>query len=125
MCSRRATVFFALALRAAGLDGMDGPVTCGSAVRLVHVESNFKLHSHPINWGSGSKQQSVTGLAGETDAGGLWLVKDAQEADATCHATAEPVRCGSVVRLEHVATEKNLHSHTVQSALSQQQVRSI
>ena len=36
------------------------PVTCGSAIKLVHEETNYELHSHDINYGSGSRQQSVT-----------------------------------------------------------------
>jgi hypothetical protein len=38
----------------------DDAMTYGSAVKLQHVESKYFLHSHQINWGSGSGQQSVT-----------------------------------------------------------------
>jgi len=31
----------------------DGPVTCGSMVKLKHVGSGSHLHSHQIQWGSG------------------------------------------------------------------------
>lgn len=37
-----------------------------------------------------------------------------------CEA-GEPVECGSVVRLEHMLTGKNLHSHPFQSPLSRNQ----
>jgi hypothetical protein len=31
----------------------DGPVTCGSMVKMKHVGSGSHLHSHQIQWGSG------------------------------------------------------------------------
>lgn len=33
----------------------------------------------------------------------------------------EPIKCDSIVRLEHSATKKNLHSHLVSSPLSGKQ----
>lgn len=38
-------------------------VTMLSAVQLLH-SSGYRLHSHPISYGSGSGQQSVTALKG-------------------------------------------------------------
>ena len=32
-------------------------VTCGSALKLQHVKTNVRLHSHEVNYGSGSGQQ--------------------------------------------------------------------
>jgi dolichyl-phosphate-mannose--protein O-mannosyl transferase len=32
-------------------------VTCGSYVKLTHEPTQFKLHSHKINYASGSEQQ--------------------------------------------------------------------
>ena len=37
-------------------------VTFGSLIKLVHEGSKAKLHSHEIAYGSGSGQQSVTGM---------------------------------------------------------------
>ena len=34
---------------------------------------------------------------------------------------AEPIKCGSTIRLSHQASFKNLHSHGVESILSKQQ----
>jgi dolichyl-phosphate-mannose--protein O-mannosyl transferase len=39
----------------------------------------------------------------------------------TCTEAAEPVKCGSIIRLTHLSTQTNLHSHGVQSPLSRQQ----
>jgi len=35
-------------------------LTCGSSIKLKHKETKYWLHSHSINWGTGSGQQSVT-----------------------------------------------------------------
>lgn len=32
-------------------------VTCGSGIKLTHVSTGFKLHSHEVKYGSGSGQQ--------------------------------------------------------------------
>ena len=38
-----------------------------------------------------------------------------------CNTFREPIACGQKVRLEHLATKKNLHSHLFSSPLSDQQ----
>ena len=35
-------------------------VTCGSVLKLVNIESNVRLHSHDVKYGSGSGQQVCT-----------------------------------------------------------------
>ena len=37
------------------------------------------------------------------------------------HFNREPIKCGSVIRLVHLSTKKNLHSHYFQSPLSNNQ----
>ena len=38
-------------------------VTCGSTIKLRHIRSGYRLHSHEVSYGdSGSGQQSVTGV---------------------------------------------------------------
>lgn len=32
-------------------------MTCGSAVKLVNIKYNARLHSHDVKYGSGSGQQ--------------------------------------------------------------------
>jgi dolichyl-phosphate-mannose--protein O-mannosyl transferase len=91
-------------------------LTCGSVVRLKHATSGFHLHSHDISYGSGSAQQSVTTIKSDGDPGSLWIFKEA-EGEAPCRSGA-PLLCGSTVRLEHMGTHKNLHSHEFQSPLS-------
>lgn len=75
----------------------------------------MRLHSHDVKYGTGSGQQSVTATEQQEDINSHWLVKAAT--GKTC-LRGEPVACGSVIRLEHVDTKKNLHSHHFQSPLS-------
>lgn len=35
-------------------------VTCKSVLKLVHTQSNIRLHSHDVKYGSGSGQQVTT-----------------------------------------------------------------
>ncbi len=47
-------------------------VTCGSLLKLVNTDFAVRLHSHEVGYGSGSGQQSVTGLTDVTDGGSYW-----------------------------------------------------
>ncbi|KAI9144961.1 stromal cell-derived factor 2-like protein [Paraphysoderma sedebokerense] len=89
-------------------------VTCGSIVKLTHA-SGFKLHSHGVNYGGGSMQQSVTGYQHKDDPNSLWIVKP--KYGGQCK-TGEPVKCGDTIRLLHSGTKKYLHSHLHTSPLS-------
>ena len=55
-------------------------VTCGSIISLVHVPTNFRLHSHDVKYGGGSGQQSVTGYSDQGDTNNYWLVREADGA---------------------------------------------
>jgi len=94
-------------------------LTFGSAVRLVHRSSRYHLHSHGINYGSGSGQQSVTAVTQDDDTNSLWQLKEAYS--HTPIALGTPVKCGDVVRLQHVLTRRYLHSHLHTSPLSNRQ----
>ncbi|KAL7750035.1 hypothetical protein RI367_004550 [Sorochytrium milnesiophthora] len=93
-------------------------VTCGSILKLTHASTNFKLHSHEISYGSGSRQQSTTGFPNRDDPNSLWRVDGAH--GESC-IRGEPIQCNDVVRLQHVATKNYLHSHLHKSPLSQNQ----
>ena len=90
-------------------------VTCSSVLKLMNVDYKVRLHSHDIKYGSGSGQQSVTGTSAKEDGNSYWLVKAATKKQCN---RGEPIKCGDTLRLEHVATKKNLHSHRVSSPLS-------
>ncbi|XP_032689369.1 stromal cell-derived factor 2-like isoform X1 [Odontomachus brunneus] len=93
-------------------------VTCGSVIKLLNVDYNLRLHSHDVKYGTGSGQQSVTGIEAKDDNNSYWLIK--AEFGKIC-TRGEPIKCDSIIRLEHSATKKNLHSHLVSSPLSGKQ----
>jgi dolichyl-phosphate-mannose--protein O-mannosyl transferase len=98
------------------------PVTCGSAVKLSHVESKqlFWLSSESRNWVSGSGQQIVTWIPNKAETSALWWLRMSHHSPEECDP-GTPIQCGDKIRLTHVATKRNLHTHGVPSPLSKQQ----
>jgi len=109
-------------------------VTCGSVVKLSHVESSaisnsgaFQLNSESKNLGSGSGQQIVTAVSNPVTHNTLWWVREPSNpsdrgSEAACkEGTASPIQCNQIIRLTHLDTMRNLHSHNVKSPLSRQQ----
>ncbi|CAL8365313.1 unnamed protein product [Lota lota] len=93
-------------------------VTCGSVVKLLNTKHNVRLHSHDVRYGSGSGQQSVTGVTAAEDSNSYWSVRGTR--DVVCSRGA-PVNCGQTIRLTHVNTRRNLHSHYFASPLTSNQ----
>lgn len=98
-------------------------VTCGSSIKLTHVETGYKLHSHEIKYGSGSGQQSVTAFPSADDSNSYFIVTSGyspitQQASNSDCVRGQPIECGSIIRLLHVNTNHYLHSHLHQSPLS-------
>lgn len=52
-------------------------ITCGSILKLYNVDYKIRLHSHDVKYGSGSGQQSVTGIGISEDLNSHWAVKGA------------------------------------------------
>ena len=50
-------------------------VTCGSVLKLYNTLSAVRLHSHDVKYGSGSGQQSVTGVDSSDDHNSYWQVR--------------------------------------------------
>ena len=75
-----------------------------------HRHCLYSLSSMGVNYGSGSGQQVVTAANGKEDSNSLWTVKEAENGAKPCK-TGQSFRCGDKIRLEHVPTGKNLHSH--------------
>ncbi|KAF5288024.1 hypothetical protein FQA39_LY15553 [Lamprigera yunnana] len=93
-------------------------ITCGSVFKLMNSDYRVRLHSHDVKYGTGSGQQSVTGTELQEDVNSHWLVK---AATGEICARSDIIKCGSTIRLEHLATNKNLHSHYFSSPLSSNQ----
>uniref|UniRef100_A0A7S1BUQ8 MIR domain-containing protein n=2 Tax=Corethron hystrix TaxID=216773 RepID=A0A7S1BUQ8_9STRA len=95
---------------------LDMPLTFGSAIRVSHAASGgYELETGAINFGSGSGQQAVTFTPrGE---GALWLIKGPY-GEPTISSGSAPVECGAQIRLEHLSSKKNLHTHNFRSPLT-------
>lgn len=91
-------------------------MTWGSVVKLVHQSTGYRLHSHEIAYGTGSGQQSVTAYPFGGDSNSYWIVKG--PSNDTLFSQGTLVDCGSFIRLEHLNTRKNLHSHLPKSPIS-------
>ncbi|CAL8248965.1 unnamed protein product [Merluccius merluccius] len=105
-----------------GCDGGGGSelnlVTCGSLVKLLNTRHNVRLHSHDVKYGSGSGQQSVTGVESADDANSYWRVRG--QTGGPCQRGAA-VKCGQAIRITHMTTGRNLHTHHFTSPLSNNQ----
>jgi dolichyl-phosphate-mannose--protein O-mannosyl transferase len=118
LCAAAAAALLALV---AAVDGdpdatLTKVVSYGSTIKLEHVATGFRLHSHEIPYGTGSRQQSVTAFPDAGDVNSYWQVKAAHGAPRG--AGGQVVACGATVRLQHVATGRNLHSHLHRAPMS-------
>jgi dolichyl-phosphate-mannose--protein O-mannosyl transferase len=98
-------------------------VTCGSALKLLNVHHAVRLHSHEVKYGQGSGQQSVTGVTTEDDHNSYWQVREPHNKQKNIDncARGEPIKCGQMIRLTHLSTQRNLHTHHFASPLSHNQ----
>ncbi|XP_051950845.1 stromal cell-derived factor 2-like protein 1 isoform X2 [Xyrauchen texanus] len=65
-----------------------------------------------------SGQQSVTGVDSADDANSYWRIRG--KPDGVCQRGV-PIRCGQAIRITHMKTGRNLHSHHFSSPLSNHQ----
>lgn len=95
-------------------------MTCGSAIKLSHSEGSneyfLSSDGHRINSGSG--QQLVTASPDKSKQTALWIIKEQNGVEPCITGTKIPY--GSKIRLTHLRTGANLHSHNVRSPLSSQ-----
>lgn len=71
-----------------------------------------------MKYGTGSGQQSVTGVETSDDVNSHWVIKGPTE--NVCRR-GDAIKCGDVIRFQHMVTLKNLHSHIFTSPLSSNQ----
>eukprot|EP00543_Licmophora_paradoxa_P008118 CAMPEP_0202453088 /NCGR_PEP_ID=MMETSP1360-20130828/11142_1 /ASSEMBLY_ACC=CAM_ASM_000848 /TAXON_ID=515479 /ORGANISM="Licmophora paradoxa, Strain CCMP2313" /LENGTH=160 /DNA_ID=CAMNT_0049072081 /DNA_START=239 /DNA_END=721 /DNA_ORIENTATION=+ len=69
--------------------------------------------------GGGSGQQIVTWTPDKGSSSALWWLREAHHDDV--QPTGSPIECGTKVRLTHLETQRNLHTHGIPSALSRAQ----
>ncbi|KAH0505623.1 Stromal cell-derived factor 2-like protein 1 [Microtus ochrogaster] len=85
-------LLLALSVRSGGASKASaGLVTCGSVLKLLNTHHKVRLHSHDIKYGSGSGQQSVTGVEASDDANSYWRIRGGSEGGCP---RGLPVRCG-------------------------------
>uniref|UniRef100_H2YW58 MIR domain-containing protein n=1 Tax=Ciona savignyi TaxID=51511 RepID=H2YW58_CIOSA len=94
-------------------------VTSGSVTKLMNKVYNVRLHSHDVKYGSGSGQQSVTGMSSQNDANSYWQIRSPAGGEHITRGT--PIECGQSIRLTHLNTNTNLHSHHFKAPLSSDQ----
>ncbi|KAI9225614.1 MAG: glycosyltransferase family 39 protein [Piptocephalis tieghemiana] len=101
--------------------GVPADIAYGSKVYLRHVNTRGGyLHSHPSYYPGGSKQQQVTAYPFKDD-NSAWILQKRTKPSIPYNETErEWVRNGDIIRLEHVGTQKKLHSHNHKAPVSEQ-----
>ena len=94
-------------------------ITYGSSLRIQNSITKYHLSSFGMNWSSGSGLQIITAVESDKEINGLFTIKEGET--YPMKVNGEPVLCGDVIRLEHVATGKNLHSHDFKSFVTNSQ----
>jgi dolichyl-phosphate-mannose--protein O-mannosyl transferase len=80
----------------------------------LHLQSD----THRIN--TGSNQQLVTAGPNSSNTNNFWIIKESHDAQTSC-ATGTKIPFGQKIRLQHLDTKLNLHSHNYKSPLSNNQ----
>ncbi|KAK5999019.1 Dolichyl-phosphate-mannose--protein mannosyltransferase 1 [Cladobotryum mycophilum] len=122
---------FQATLNSKGMRDVAADVIMGSRVTIRHVNTQGGyLHSHPLMYPTGSKQQQIT-LYPHKDDNNVWILEnqtqplgiDGQPINGTYawDLLSEPhyITDGSVLRLFHKPTFRRLHSHDVRPPVSE------
>ena len=94
-------------------------ITCGSTLRIQNIITKYYLSSFGMNWSTGSKLQIITAIQEDDDTNSLFLIKEG-DGIFPCK-NGENILCDSIIRLEHLSTGKNLHSHDFPSFITGKQ----
>jgi len=94
-------------------------ITYGSSLRIQNVITKYHLSSFGMNWSTGSGLQIVTAVQSDKDLNSLFTIKEGDTYPVKING--DPVLCGQVIRLEHIITGKNLHSHDFKSFVTNSQ----
>jgi dolichyl-phosphate-mannose-protein mannosyltransferase len=122
---------FQSTLNSKGMRDVKADVLMGSKISIRHVNTQGGyLHSHPLMYPGGSKQQQIT-LYPHKDENNMWLVEN-QTQPLDMHG--EPIngtnawdalpeihhlKDGDLIRLYHTSTHRRLHSHDVRPPVSE------
>ncbi|KAF3760071.1 family 39 glycosyltransferase [Cryphonectria parasitica EP155] len=122
---------FQSTLNSKGMQDVPVDVLMGSRVSIRHVNTQGGyLHSHPLMYPTGSKQQQIT-LYPHKDENNLWLLENQTQ---PLDINGEPIngtdawdkldepayiKDGDVVRIYHLATHRRVHSHDVRPPVTE------
>ncbi|KAK4456876.1 glycosyltransferase [Cladorrhinum samala] len=122
---------FQSTLNSKGMQDVPADVLMGSKVSIRHVNTQGGyLHSHPLMYPTGSKQQQIT-LYPHKDDNNVWLLEnqtqplgaDGQPINGTKAWYNLPdipyIENGAILRLYHVPTHRRLHSHDVRPPVTE------
>ena len=114
-----------------GMRSVPADVVMGSRVSIRHVNTKGGyLHSHPLMYPTGSKQQQIT-LYPHKDENNIWLLEnqtqplgiDGQPINGTTAWDSLPapehIKDGAILRLYHRPTNRRLHSHDVRPPITE------
>jgi hypothetical protein len=94
------------------------PVTYGAIIRIRHQATGAFLSSLAQNYcHAGSSEQQIVGGTAKQDSQTLWLVKPAHHQNLE-DRVGQVVNNGDTIRLEHVDTRRNLHTHNKPAPLT-------
>ncbi|KAK9468350.1 Dolichyl-phosphate-mannose-protein mannosyltransferase-domain-containing protein [Lipomyces arxii] len=114
---------FQATLNSKGIADTPADVAFGSHITVRHLNTQGGyLHSHDHLYPTGSKQQQIT-LYPHKDDNNMWLVENATETETAVDSRAmlpvTYIRDGDVIRLQHVATGRRLHSHDIRAPVTE------
>lgn len=122
---------FQSTLNSKGMQDVPADVLMGSRVTIRHVNTQGGyLHSHPLMYPTGSKQQQIT-LYPHKDENNIWLLENQTQpldihgepingTNAWFNLPEPPyIQDGSVLRLYHQPTHRRLHSHDVRPPITE------
>ncbi|KAJ6615547.1 glycosyltransferase family 39 protein [Mycena sp. CBHHK59/15] len=93
-------------------------IAIGSQITLRHVNTQGGyLHSHAHNYPGGSKQQQIT-LYPHRDQNNDWRIYNATWEESDSNAPLMYITDKMRVKLQHISTDKHLHSHDVRPPVS-------
>lgn len=121
---------FQATLNTKGMKDVPADVVLGSRVSIRHVNTQGGyLHSHPLMYPTGSKQQQIT-LYPHKDENNIWILEnqtqplgpDGEPINGT-HVwdDMDPtyIKDGAILRIYHRATHRRLHSHDVRPPVTE------
>ena len=90
-------------------------MTCGSAVKIALIQNGYYLHSADAKFHGGSGQRTATFTPDKDHGDSFFLVREANKEPQCLVGT--PIQCGRTIRLTHLNSNANLHSHKIRSML--------